>query len=66
MHNLHRKVRKIDAWDIGLVKLSVIAFVFFLVNIWSGLNNWINSIHWGWFLGAWIILALRPWKRAWF
>ena len=64
MKKLHKRVKKLDAWDITLIKLSVIAFTLFLITVWGGLMNLIHQVHWGWFLGAMVLLALRPWKRA--
>ena len=39
-------------------KLSIIAFILFLVTVWSGFNDVVMSVHWGWFLGVTIILGI--------
>ncbi len=65
MKKLHDKVKKLDAWDISLAKLSVFAFAFFLMTVWPAFSNLILAVHWGWYLLAWIILMIRPWKKAW-
>ena len=44
------------------ISLSSIAFILFLITVWPGLNNLVNSIHWGWFLLATIILVIVGWK----
>jgi len=60
-----KRVKKLDVWDIKLIILSAAAFVLFVLVIWPAAMTWVASIHWGWFLGAMIILALRPIKKAW-
>lgn len=60
-----KRVKKLDVWDIKLIMLSTAAFVLFVLVIWPAVMTWVASVHWGWFLGAMIILALRPIKKAW-
>jgi hypothetical protein len=63
------KIKKLDVLDMALVKLSVAAFVLFLLTVPNPTNNffmsWIHTVHWGWFLAAAVILALRPQARIW-
>ncbi len=66
MKKFNKKVKKMDMWDVKLTKLSTIAFTLFLITVWDGLMNLIHQVHWGWFLGAMVLLAIRPIKRVWF
>ncbi|MCK5043712.1 hypothetical protein KAR52_01785 [Candidatus Pacearchaeota archaeon] len=49
--------------DIQLTKLSIIAFVLLVLNLWEDAMSWVGQVHWGWFLGAMILFALRPIKK---
>jgi hypothetical protein len=60
-----KRVKKLDAVDLTLIKLSAMAFILFLITVWPALMNLVHRIHWAWFLAAAIILALRPKFRAW-
>jgi hypothetical protein len=65
MKKLNKKVKKMDYWDVKLTKLSTIAFVLFLITVWMGLHDLVMQAHWGWYLGAFVLLAIRPMKRVW-
>jgi len=39
-------------------KLAVIAFVFIVLNLWTGLANWVQATNVWWFVGAFVILVL--------
>ena len=56
--------KRLDHWDTGLIKLSSMAFILFLITVSPALMTLVQSIHWGWFLAATIVFAARPWKRA--
>lgn len=58
--DLNKKVKKMDFWDVPLVKLSSIAFILFLITIWPAAMNLVVSISPWWFLVAFIILGIRP------
>jgi len=62
--DLGKKIKKLDVADMALVKLAVAAFVLFLVTVWPAAMDLAHSIHWGWFLAAWVILAIRPVYRV--
>jgi|SaaInlLV_10m_DNA_2_1039722.scaffolds.fasta_scaffold291561_1 hypothetical protein len=47
-----------------LAKLSVISFILFLVTVWSGAMNLVHSIHWVWFLAAWIVFGAFAMKHT--
>ena len=53
-------IKNLGFWDIGLVKLYVLAVTFFLVSVWPGLATWVMDTHWAWFLGAAIIFVIKP------
>ena len=65
MKNWDKKIKKMDCWDMKLVKLSTVAFVLLILNIWPAAMGWVASVHWGWFLAATIIFAWRPLMRVW-
>jgi hypothetical protein len=55
-----KNVKKMDLYDIGLIKLSVLAFVLFVLTIWpSALNLALSLNPWIYFV-AFAILAVRP------
>ena len=62
--DLDKKVKKMDAWDIALTKLASAAFVLFIITIWSGAMDWVHSVNTWYFLIAFIILAARPFYKA--
>ena len=64
--NLDKKVKKMDVHDIQLTKLSTTAAVLFLITVWPALLDLVMKVHWGWYLAAMIIFAIRPLKRGWF
>lgn len=47
-------------WEGGkcLAKLSAVAFAFFLMTVWPKFNGLIMRVHWGWWLGAWLIIGM--------
>lgn len=57
-------LKRLDIWDIGLIKFASMAFILLIITVWSGAMNLVHSIHWGWFLAATIVLFVRPFKRA--
>jgi hypothetical membrane protein len=57
-------IKKLDIWDIGLTKLSVAAFVLFLITIWPAAMDWVHSVNPWYFLVAFIIFVIRPTYRV--
>ena len=57
------QIKKIDVIDISLIKLSTACGILFLITIIPALMNLVHKIHWGWFLGALIVFAVRPMKK---
>jgi hypothetical membrane protein len=58
-----KKVKKMDTWDVALTKLSVAAFVLFLITIWPAAMDWVHSVNTWYFLIAFVIFAARPMYR---
>jgi hypothetical membrane protein len=47
-------------WEMGLVKLSVAAFAFFVIQIWPAAMNWVHSVSAWWFLVLFVVFAIFP------
>ncbi len=58
------KVKRMDVHDVQLTKLSVAAFVLFLITVWPALLVQILRVHWGWYLAIGIVLAIRPMTKV--
>ena len=43
--------------NLGCLKLSSMAFILFLVTVWPKVGNWLTGVHWGWYLGIFIVLG---------
>lgn len=65
MKSLHKRVKKLDFWDIQLVKLAVIAFVLLVLKIWPAAMLWVYKTNIWWIFAAFIIFAARPFCKAW-
>lgn len=50
-------VKKMEWYDIGLIKLSVFFFTLFLITVWPGFNKLVMNIDWYWFLIVGVIFA---------
>lgn len=59
------KLKRLDVTDVGLIKLSVVAAVLFLIGIWSGLMDVVMSVNPWYFLVAFVIFAARPFYKFW-
>ena len=49
-------IKKMDMWDIGLLKLTVAAFVLMAAKLWSPLL----SLDWYWYCLVFVLAAVRP------
>ena len=58
--NLEARTRKLGVLDTGLIKWSAIFFALFAVAVWPEFAEWVLGTHWGWFLGASLLLAVKP------
>ena len=60
---LNKKTKKLDVWDLGLIKGCVVAATLFLITIWPALMTWVHSVNPWHFLIAFIILVAKPFYR---
>tara|TARA_Y100000296_G_C5130498_1_gene235267 strand:- start:210 stop:416 length:207 start_codon:yes stop_codon:yes gene_type:complete len=60
---LNKRVKRIDTWDIGLIKGYVAAFILFVITIWPAAMTWVHSVNPWYFLIAAIIFGARPFYR---
>ena len=62
---MNKNVKKMTVWDIGLTKLSVAAFVLFVITIWPAAMDWIHSVNPWYFLIAFVVFAIKPFSKFW-
>ncbi len=55
-----KEVKRLDFLDMGLIKLSVVAFVLWILSVWSSAREFLNLVNSWYFFIAFLILALRP------
>ncbi|MFC1682389.1 hypothetical protein ACFL0X_02115 [Nanoarchaeota archaeon] len=60
----NKKIKNMDAWDIGLIKLSVAVAVLFIITIWPAAMDWVHSVNPWYFLVAFVIFVARPFYRV--
>jgi len=65
MKDLNKDVKKMDVWDIALIKLAVVAATLFVITIWSTAMDWVHSVNTWYFLIAAVIIGIRPFYRYW-
>ena len=63
MQSFNKPLKQLNAWDIGLVKLSVATFVLFVITIWSAAMTWVHSVNTWYFLIASVVFGARPFYR---
>ena len=61
MKKWNKKIKKLDMWDISLIKLSAAAFMLVIVKFIPG----IMLLDWYWYLLIAALLAIRPMKKSW-
>jgi len=49
--------------EMFLMKISIIAFVLFMMTVWPALNNLLMRIHWGWYLAIMVIFGFSAMKK---
>ena len=59
--NTHRK--NMDAWDMGLIKFTMVALTLFVITAWAGAMDWVHSVNTWYFLIASVVLGARPFYR---
>jgi hypothetical protein len=58
-----RCLKKFDLCDAWCIKTGSAAFILFLITVWPAFNELIMKVHWGWFLGATVILMWKPFMK---
>lgn len=57
-------IKKLDVWDISLIKLAVAAFVLGLIKLWPAAMAFTHNTSIWWFVAAFIVFAIRPFVRT--
>jgi hypothetical protein len=65
MKTLEKRADNLDLTDIGMTKISVVAFILFAITASSEILNIVLSIYWGWYLAAALLLGFRPFMHFW-
>jgi len=60
-----KQMKKLDMYDISLIKLASAAGILFLITVLPAAMDLVHKIHWGWFLVALIVFSARPVYRGW-
>ncbi len=60
MKRLNEKIKNLKYWDVELVKWSTMAAILFILTIWPGLWNLVESVNPWYYFAAFVILAIRP------
>lgn len=55
--------KKMRWYDFSLLKLGMIFIAFFLITVWSALNNWVMSVAWYWHLVIALVLMAPLFKK---
>ena len=53
---LNEMVKRFDAFDISLIKLSVVAAVLLIAKYWTSLT----SLAWYWYVIVFVLVVIRP------
>lgn len=64
MKFLEKATKNLNFWDLGLVKWSVFAFALWLIALIPAFAAWVVSVSPWVFLVLWIVLAARPFYKA--
>ena len=56
-------VGRLDVMDVSLIKLSVAAFVLFVISIWPAAMDWVHSVNPWYFLVVFVVVVIRPFYR---
>ena len=56
--------KTLSLWDVGLVKLSVLAGVLFILTMWPTIWNAVAKVNPWWYLVVFVIVAIRPFYSA--
>ena len=56
-------MKKMEWYDIGLIKWSVLFATLFLITVWPGLHDLVMSVAWYWWLALMVIVMLPLLKK---
>jgi len=59
---MNKKIKKLDVYDIGMIKFGVLAMTLMIAKLWSP----ILSLDWYWYLIIAVIVLIRPMKKFYF
>lgn len=62
--SMDQRVKNMTSCDVSMIKLSSMAFILFLITVWPAAMNFVQNVHWGWWLLLTVLFALRPIIRA--
>lgn len=54
------KAKKLDCWDIKLIKWSVVAWTLFLITVWPWVAGLVFSVHWAIWLALGVLFMIKP------
>lgn len=57
---MKKKLKRMDIWDVALIKWSTAAFVLFVITIWPAAMNWVHSVNPWIFFIMFVIFFIRP------
>jgi len=61
--HFNKKMKGYNVHSIHLAKLSFLALILLILNIWPAAMAWVANTHWGWFLAAFIIFGFISFKH---
>ena len=56
-------LKKLDVYDIGLIKLTMFVFALLVVSLSPAFASWVQSVNPWWFLVVFVVVAARPFHR---
>jgi hypothetical protein len=60
---MNKRMKKLDVWDVGFIKWSVVAATLFIITIWPAAMTWVQSVNPWYFLVAFVILVAKPFYK---
>jgi hypothetical protein len=54
---------RMEWYDYSIIKLATFLFTMFLFGAWPAFREFVMSIHWGWFLGVSLVVAMPIFKK---
>lgn len=62
---LDKKVKKLNMWDMQLIKLAVAAAVLLVLKMFPVTMSWVYKTNVWWFFAAMVIFGARPFYKCW-